>query len=627
MKGTERRMQLPPRERRATFAPGTVDEAERTVELVWTASAEVERFPLFDEPFLEVLPLESARLDRLNAGAPLLDAHRRDTVRSVLGHVVRAWREGPLGRAVVKFSDRPEAEVVFRDVLAGHVRAVSFAARIDRARREPPTERGGLPRMIATSWTPVEISLCPVGADPGATVRNAPPMHECIIEETMTEPTQATETEHAHETDRAETERQATIRTTTDAAVRIAPSLAPVLRAIGDLAVSERLSVDRARTLLQERLFAESERVPTRSTNASITADYDSVPSLIERMGDALAARAGAIEATDASREFMHRPLVDLCRELLEARHVRGARTMGPGEVLRSMHTTSDFPLLLADATNKMLRPAYESAPSGVRSIVKQAEAQDYKDQKRLQLGELSLAKVNEAGEVTSTTTGEMQEKYRVSDFARIIALSNQAIVNDDLQAFGQLVARFGWAAAEKERDELVALLALNSGAGPTMSDGSALFHTANHGNLGSGAIAIAGLSAGVAALRKQKGISGVPIGVEPRHLLVPAALEMVARQNLAAINPAQASNANPWAGIFELVVDPRLDALSATRWYLFADAAQLDTIELAFLAGSPGPRVETREGWTTLGAEVRCVHTFGVGAIDWRGCYASTGV
>jgi hypothetical protein len=59
----------------------------------------------------------------------------------------------------------------------------------------------------------------------------------------------------------------------------------------------------------------------------------------------------------------------------------------------------------------------------------------------------------------------------------------------------------------------------------------------------------------------------------------------------------------------------------------MFADPGQIDTFELAFLAGSPGPRVETREGWNVLGAEVRCVHTFGVGAVDWRGAFASTGV
>jgi hypothetical protein len=93
-------------------------------------------------------------------------------------------------------------------------------------------------------------------------------------------------------------------------------------------------------------------------------------------------------------------------------------------------------------------------------------------------------------------------------------------------------------------------------------------------------------------AMRLQKGLDGkTPIDVEPRYLVVPAALEVVALQYVAQITTAQASNVNPFTGKLEVVVDPRLDAYSASVWYMASDPSVIDGLEYSFLDGAGGPQ------------------------------------
>ena len=79
-------------------------------------------------------------------------------------------------------------------------------------------------------------------------------------------------------------------------------------------------------------------------------------------------------------------------------------------------------------------------------------------------------------------------------------------------------------------------------------------------------------------------------------------------------------------APTIELVVDPRLDAKSATAWYLAARPDIIDTIEYSYLDGFPGPVVEVENGWDIDATEIKCRLDFGCGVLDWRGLYKNAG-
>jgi len=105
-------IELPAMRRAADLLPATLDEQDRSIEVVWSTGARVRRQPLFGEPFDEELSMDpgSVRLERLNAGGPLLKVHDLRTLDSVIGSVVPGTARIDSGRGIarVRFSERDD---------------------------------------------------------------------------------------------------------------------------------------------------------------------------------------------------------------------------------------------------------------------------------------------------------------------------------------------------------------------------------------------------------------------------------------------------------------------------------------------------------------------------------------
>lgn len=213
--------------------------------------------------------------------------------------------------------------------------------------------------------------------------------------------------------------------------------------------------------------------------------------------------------------------------------------------------------------------------------------APDFKTIARTALGDSpTLEKVNEHGEYKYGSVSEAREAYSIASYGKIVALTRQTLINDDLSAFTRLPEMFGRAAADLESDTVWGIITANA----ALADSIALFH-ASHGNLPTGAaISVAQLGVCRAAMRVQTGLDGRKINVTPRYLLVPAALETIAQQFTSQAYAASASSSiNPFAGALQVLAEPRLDTASTTAWYMAADPAQIDTIEYAYLEGNQG--------------------------------------
>jgi len=194
-------------------------------------------------------------------------------------------------------------------------------------------------------------------------------------------------------------------------------------------------------------------------------------------------------------------------------------------------------------------------------------------------------------------------------------------MINDDLQAFTRLPQAFGKSAKRKESDLVYQVLTGN----PTLNDGVALFH-ASHGNLITGAtgLTVTSLAEPRAMMRRQKGLnSAAPINIVPRYLIVPAAMETTAEQLLASVvDPSKTNDTvNPeFIRGLTLVVDSRLDEVDEQDCYLAANPAQVDTITRAYLANTPRPYYEMREGWEVDGMQVKARMEFAAVPVDYRG-------
>jgi hypothetical protein len=282
--------------------------------------------------------------------------------------------------------------------------------------------------------------------------------------------------------------------------------------------------------------------------------------------------------------------------------------------------------MLLLGAGNRVLQDAYEAELSPLLMLAKVRTAADFRPINILRLSETpALEKLKESGEVHYGSRAEEEEGFVVDTYAKIFSISRNAIINDDLGAFGDSNAAFGRGAAQTISAALVALFTANSGNGATLNDGNPLFSTTRGNKAGTaGAIDTGTLGGGRQALRETKGQDGVtPIAMTPRYLVVGPAIETAAEQALAEIWAGQTSNANPFSGKLELLVEPRF---TGNSWRIFADPARQAVISVAYLNGKRGPILEQRDGWTTLGMEFRAVLDFGCGITDWRGAYLNAG-
>ena len=210
-----------------------------------------------------------------------------------------------------------------------------------------------------------------------------------------------------------------------------------------------------------------------------------------------------------------------------------------------------------------------------------------------------SLLLVRENAEFTYGAMSDTGMAYRLQTYGRIIAITRQAIINDDKRLFARIPTQFGFKARDLESDLVWGLVISN----PTMADGFALF-SAQHANLGNAAgINIDSVAAGRKAMSLQKSAEGGFITVRPAFLVVGPAKETEAEQFLTVVAAAQSSNVNPFVGKLQLIVEPRI---TDNSWYLIANPSAIDTIELSHLEGQEGVFIETQAGFDVDGIKTK---------------------
>lgn len=566
--------------------PRTFDPEALTIEAVIASTTPVRRRDARGG-FLEILDPSGLDLG-VTRGASVLDSHQQAGIDNVLGTIDDAWIDGSEVIARLRFSSRPEIAPVVTDIRNGIIRNLSVGYEVGEWKAGKDTN--GQRTMTAVKWSVREASFVAVPADPTARTRTS-------------------------SNDDVDTR-----------AIRELGRRAGVSVARVDALIELGTSLDDARAAFLSDIINRSVTVHSgREHNNMQTLDNPAV--LVRAMGEALYTRIAPNSNTSGeARQFVGLSIPELAREVLRRQGISTTGMGAEGLVTRALHTTSDFALILADTVGRTLRAAYQAAPSGVRQLARETTAADFRKKSRLQLDAsgFKLEKVNESGEFHYGTMEEAGETYGVDSFGKIFGISRKALVNDDLGAFADLSRRLGQAASAFEAQFLVDLLVANNGVGPVMSDGANLFHAA-HGNVaGSGAApSETTLSAARLAMRKQTGKGGGLISVTPRFLLAPPDMETACEKLLTQVQAVTTDGVNPFARL-SLVIEPRLT--DSARWYLVADPAEIDGLEYAYLAGAPGPQIESRAGFEVDGVQVKVRLDFGAGFVDWRGWHSNAG-
>ncbi|MGH6958985.1 MAG: hypothetical protein ACREE7_00725, partial [Dongiaceae bacterium] len=236
-----------------------------------------------------------------------------------------------------------------------------------------------------------------------------------------------------------------------------------------------------------------------------------------------------------------------------------------------------------------------------------------------------------ENGEYKSLTLGDAErETITAQSRGGILNLSREMLVNDDMSVFTDVAVMLGASSARTLDKAVFALLALNSGNGPTMGDNNPLFHAA-HGNIA--ATAAAPSVASVEAVRVQMASQKEPggndyIDLRPSLWLGPLSLGGQARVVNNSTYDPDATNKlqrpNIVANLYSDIIDtPRL---SGTGWYSLCDPNIEPVFEVGFLDGVSTPQIEQKEAWSQAGMSWRVLYEFGTAAIGWRGINKNAG-
>lgn len=341
-----------------------------------------------------------------------------------------------------------------------------------------------------------------------------------------------------------------------------------------------------------------------------------------------------AAEQARQGNPFLRASLSGIAEQFLINAGVN-TRTMGREEIARRVlasQTSSDFPVLLENVLHKVLIGGYNASPFTWTRFCATGTLMDYRPHGRYHLSSFSdLKSVNERGEYENGALGDAaKETITGSRKGRILEITPEAIINDDLGGLVRVAAALGQAAGRTIEKDVYALLALNSGNGPTMSDGHPLFDAA-HGNIASVAAApgVASFDLARQAMASQKDPGGNDfLDISPSIWLGPLSLGGGARvTNRSEYDPDAASKLqrpNIVLNQFADIVDsPRL---SGTAWYALAAPGTEPVFEVAFLDGVQTPTLEQELNFRTDGIAWKAAHRYGAAAVGWRGSYKNAG-
>ena len=630
------------------------------------------RDPFYEELSLDP---KHVRMKRLNNGAPMLNAHDGYDLSGVIGVVVAgsARIENGKGYATVRFAkaeDDPAAEQIFRKVKDGIIQNVSVGYNTYRM-EEVGSVGGGdskVPVFRAVDWEPYELSPVPMGADDGAGFRSASPERTpCVFvtrqqETTMADEDQplnppapqpavpaavaATQAATMAKIARAK-EQAAQIALERDAAIAEERLRSADIRKIGDQSgLGEEWSlkqIELGTTVDEARKLAFSEMVRKQTGEPAYLADGTHFGAGEDARDKFIrGASAWLFERDDKARkmleaakkidpdkfkdvsfnggEFRGLSPIELARKCVERAGIRTAgmdklKMIGLAFTQRATNyqVTGDFPNILENVLGKVLLGAYMTQQATWPRFCGVDTVPDFRTSNRYRTG--SLPSLDVLAEHQEYQTGAIPDasKYALSTqrLGKMFAVSQETIINDDMGALIQMATEIGRSGQRTIENAVYALLALNSGLGPTQSDSQPFFH-ANRANVNAtgSALSVAGMDADRVVMRAQKDPNSLDyLDLTPDRLLVPDSLKGTAQViNDAQYDPDTSNKLqrpNMVRGLFsDIIGTPRL-AASSTRRYLFADPSIAAAIVVAFLEGyGQGPTMDSMNGWRVDGVE-----------------------
>ncbi|MHB9070463.1 MAG: phage major capsid protein [Sedimentisphaerales bacterium] len=390
-----------------------------------------------------------------------------------------------------------------------------------------------------------------------------------------------------------------------------------------------------------EKAELEVLRASTPKVSGIVMQNKEATPSVLEAAtmlaggipADECAKRYGDKSVEAAQKQFRYG--IGLQQLLMEAAwsngsHIRSFRE-DPRGVLQAAFSTSSLAGILSNVANKFLLAGFTGVEQTWRKISRIRPCSDFKTITSYRLnGSFNYDEVGAGGELKHAELGEESYTNQAKTYGKIVGITRQDIINDDLGALTAVPQKLGRGAGLKFNNVFWSAFQATSPA-------AAFFHTANHANYVVGAatpLGLDSLTAIVTYFKQMKDAKGIYTGLEPAILLVPVDIEGVANsiyqsQLLIAVGTtgtaAKYPNQNIHVGKYEVapsryLSDSSITGYSTTAWYLLANPMDAAAMEVLFLNGREQPTVEQADAdFDTLGIQMRGYHDFGCALAEWQ--------
>lgn len=289
-------------------------------------------------------------------------------------------------------------------------------------------------------------------------------------------------------------------------------------------------------------------------------------------------------------------------------------------QIQASGFSTISLPNVFSNTANKFIREGWNAIDQTPLRIAAIRSVRNFQQITTVSLtGALQFEKVAADGEIKHGTLGELTYTNQVETFARMLAITRQDMINDDLGALTAIPRRLGRGGMLMLNDIFWTEF-LNNGS----------FFTSGNANVNTGVadMTSGGLSATEVIFMAQTDPDGKPLGTEPRILLVPTALKSAAKTLMTSekMLGTAGPDGNPWRERFRVESSPSMSnsaytGYSAAAWYMLADPNDMPVIEIAALNGRVEPTVETADAdFNVLGVQMRGYSDVGVNLQEYRG-------
>jgi len=488
-------------------------------------------------------------------------------------------------------------------------------------------EAGGF--TLVTKWTLREVSILSVGADPNTAVEVTARAHilkgQDMSQAHVVEPVVTSTPEQIQAAAALETGRVATIRATVGELTVDNPDRADAVRAAGEVAIKAGASVLHAENLL---LRAARPKNPGRIP--ALDAPPETVLAaawLIHAGRSSLAEKEFGAAICQHAADLRARSSLDIVAAALQAAGQEVPR--GRMDMIRAGFSTDFTSVSFGSSIEKVAVAAYNETPATWRSFAAVKSVRNFREASGIRpsfVGNLDV--LAPGGELKHGSLDETVFPFRVHTEAKVLRLTREAVVNDDLGIIDSAAPAFGAMARRSLNDHVWTVVLGNVGS---------FFSGANANLLGNYPLGLDNLALAVKAMRTQRDDRHNDMDIAPAVLAVSPELEITARACLDSVELMAAAGdptGNALKGIARLEVESRISntekftGASLTKWYLFAGPSATPII-VAFLEGRETPTVETfglDHEVETLGISFRVYHDFGCAYGDYRAAVQSNG-